>query len=69
MNDIHSNASIKRASHVQRLYQFSLVSVCKGWIKLVLYSSVVGTVIGLNIVSVRRSSIKVLWCCFYDVLS
>ena len=31
--------------------------------------SVVSTVIGLNIVLVRRSSIKVVWCCLYTVLS
>ena len=62
MNDIHSNASIKRAYHVQRLYQFSQF-VCKGWIKLVLCPSIVSTMIGSNIVSVSRSSIKVLWSC------
>ena len=31
--------------------------------------SIVSTVIGLNIVSVCRSSIKVMWCCLYVVLS
>ena len=35
----------------------------------VLRLSVVGTVIGSNIVAVRRSSINVLWCCLYVVLS
>ena len=43
--------------------------VCKGWIKLVLCPSVVDMVIGSNIVSVHRSSIKVLWCFLYAVLS
>ena len=35
----------------------------------VLRLSVISTVIGLNIFSVYRSSIKVMWCCLYTVLS
>ena len=31
--------------------------------------SVIGTVIGSDIVYIRQSRIKVLWCCLYVVLS
>ena len=43
--------------------------VCKDWIKLVMFPSVVGKVIGSNIVLIRQCSIKVLWCCLFVVLS
>ena len=43
--------------------------MCNGWIKLVPCLSVIGTMIGLNMVLVRSNSIKVLWCCLYVVLS
>ena len=69
MNDIHSHVSIKGASPIVSACQFfrSLL-VCKGWIKLVLCPSMVGMVIGSNIVSVCRSSKNVLWYCLYVVL-
>ena len=49
---------------------FSFPSFCV-FIRLdqVLCLSVVGTVIGSNIVSIRRSSIKVMWCWLYVILS
>ena len=42
--------------------------MCKGWIKLVLCPSIIGMMLGSNIVSVRRSSIKVLWGYLYASL-
>ena len=49
-------------------FLFSVLCVSRR-LDQVICLSVVGTVMGSNIVSVRRSSIKVLWCCLYVILS
>ena len=50
-------------------YPFSFPSFVSGRLDPVLCLSVISTVIGSNIFSVHRSSIKLLWCCLYVVLS
>ena len=55
-------------SKMRSTFSFSNFCVFKR-LEQVLCLSVVGTVIGLNIVLVRQSIIKVLWCFLYVILS
>ena len=50
-------------------YIFSFSSFVSRRLNQVLCLSLISAVIGSNIFSVHRSSIKVLWCYLYDVLS
>ena len=69
-NELHSLLYKMSFSYSKRISIFLFPVLCVfRRLDQVLCLSVVGTVIGSNIVSVRRSSIKVLLCCLYVVLS